>query len=390
MNKILIATGIYPPDIGGPATILKAFINSLITQNFEIKVITYSDEVDEGETEKGEVYRIKRKQNVISRYFKYFWQMQKLARWADVIYVTDVYSVGYFAYLLKKLLGQKYIVRFAGDSAWETAVSKGWTKDYIVDFQTKTYNHQIEKLKARRKEILVKADKVIAVSKFMAEIAKKIGVNEDKIKVIYNSIDFISEESKTGEIEKIKKKFGQDAKIIVTACRLTSWKGVDGIIKMLPGLKEKVGNINFLVLGDGQELDNLKQLALGLDISDQVHFLGRIKHSQIMNYFQAADLFILNTNYEGLSHTLLEAMKAEVPIIATNVGGNPEVIEDGREGLLIKYNNQNDLLTSSLRVLTDQDLARKLSSQAKEELKKFSWDKMIAETVEVLKKVNHG
>jgi glycosyltransferase involved in cell wall biosynthesis len=382
--KILIATGIYPPDIGGPATILEALVYSLKKKGFVVEVITYSDigQYDDDDT----VFRVI-KNKFFSRW-QYFFKMLQLARWSDVIYVTDVYSVGFFAYLIKKLTGKKYIVRFAGDAAWEMAVANDWTRDYIVDFQTKKYGKRIEHLKARRKKILVNANGVIAVSNFISEIATLIGVDKSKISVIYNSIDFASERINPEEAKAIRDKFNGNSKIIVTACRLMPWKGVGNIIKILPQLKKEVGNVNFLILGVGQELDNLKKLAIDLDVVDNVKFLGKVNHHKVMNYFSAADLFILNTHYEGLSHTLLEAMKSATPIVTTNIGGNPEVIEDNKNGLLIDYNNQEQLLAATIKILSDDDLANKFRANAKEKLKIFNWDNIIDKTTKLIKSLN--
>jgi glycosyltransferase involved in cell wall biosynthesis len=378
-KKILIATGIYPPDIGGPATILKSLISSLEKKNFDIKLITYSGSNKESD-DSNNIFRINR--NKFLNQIKYFLAMYKLAKWADVVYVTDTYSVGYFAYLIKKLTGKRYLVRFVGDSAWETAVGNNWTTDYIIDFQKKKYNSKIERLKSRRQKILLNADKVITVSNFITSVAKLIGVKNENIKLIYNSIDFVDEGSAV-EVEKIRKEFG-DAKIISTACRLTSWKGVDGIIKTIKNLKEKVGDVAFIVLGDGPEMNSLKQLARDEGVDGQVRFLGRVDHNRIVNYFKASDLFILNTNYEGLSHTLLEVMKAKAPIIATTSGGNPEVIEDNKNGLLVSYNNTDELLLASIKILTDNELTNKFVENSSEKLKYFDWDNVISETSKVL------
>lgn len=388
--KVLIATGIYPPDFRGPATMLEALPDALRGKGFEVKIITYSD-IAATKDEAGRVYRILRSHYVWRRYFLYFWRLYRLAEWADVIYATDVYSVGHFTYWIKKITGRKYIIRFAGDSAWEIAMSQGWTQDYIVDFQKKTYGHRIEKLKNRRKKIMLAADGIIAVSNFIADIAKQIGVKEEKIRVIYNSIDFISvDEIKPETVEKIKTNYGEKSKIIVTACQLTPWKGVADIIKIMPALIKKIGNVNLLVLGEGQEKANLKQLAATLNLAEQVHFLGKIKRSDTMNYFRAADLFILNSNYEALSHTLLEVIKAGAPIVATNIGGNPEVIESGKEGLLVSYNNEKELLDAASRILSDNQLAKSYSANALQKLQKFNWAKNIEETIGVLKKVING
>ena len=385
--KILIATGIYPPDFRGPATLLETLPHDLAKKGFEIKVITYSD-VGASEEEKGLVYRVQRSQPVFLRYLKYFWQLYKLNDWADAIFVTDTYSVGYFAYLIKKLTGKKYILRFAGDSAWETAVAQGWTNDYIVDFQNKVYGRQIEKLKKRRQKILVSADKIIAVSNFIADIAKRIGASADKIKVIYNSIDFVEARDVDLEaVKNIKNHYGQNAKIIVTSGHLMPWKGVDGLIKILPALEKKIGSLSLLVLGEGQELNNLRQLANDLGVAPFVHFLGKIERKHIFNYFKAADLYVLNTNYEALSYTLLEVMAASTPIITTNIGGNPEVIENGKNGFLFDYNNQEQLIAAALKILNNSQLAENFVAAGKEKLKRFSAEENLNQTVEILKSI---
>ncbi len=392
--KILIATGIFPPDIGGPAAMIEELIGSLVNNKFKLKVITYAETGERGKLNYGNetvnIYKINRNRNIFFKYFFYLRRLLQLAKWADVIYATDIYSVGYCAYLAKKILGKKYIIRFAGDSAWETAVSNNWTNDYIVNFQKKVYDDKIEKLKNKRKKILLNADKVIAVSRFMANLAEIIGVKKDKIRIIYNSADFMDKlEVNQNEVDNIKFKYGNNAKIIIFSGRLTLWKGVDGIIKILPELIKKIGNVNFLVLGDGPEMENLKKLAREYNVSENVYFLGRFKREETKKYFKAANLYILNSNYEGLSHALLDVMKCEAPIITTNAGGNPELIEDGKVGLLINYNNREELLNASVKILIDKQLAEELSKNAKEKVKRFSLDKMVNETVKLLREYSH-
>ena len=106
--KILIATGIYPPDIGGPATMLGALADSLSQRNFFVKVITYSEKSvtrhDYGRSIK--VYRVAKNSNRFG-YIKYFLKLLQLSFWADIIYVTETYSVGYFVYLIKKVFRRK-------------------------------------------------------------------------------------------------------------------------------------------------------------------------------------------------------------------------------------------------------------------------------------------
>lgn len=385
MKKILIATGIYPPDIGGPATILKALSKSLGQAGFDIKVITYTDAQNSHKTEPG-VYRIA-KNRFYSRWH-YLLKMFFLAYRADLLYVTDTYSVGYFAYLISKYLKKKYIIRFAGDSAWEAATSQGLTTDYVVDFQINQHDQKVEKLKTRRQLILLGASRVIAVSNFMAHLAKQIGVAEKNIKVIYNSVDFIGEEVIDENIVKqIKQKYAGQGKIIMTAGRLVPWKGLGALLKILPDINQQIGACKLLILGSGPERKNLEQQAIDLKISQQVEFLGVIDHHQIIDYIKAADVFVLNTYYEGLSHTLLEAMRAEVPIVTTKVGGNPEMLQNNQSAYLVDYNDEIALKQAIIKLLTDANLAQSFTLAAKQELNRFNWQTTISETVKLIREI---
>jgi glycosyltransferase involved in cell wall biosynthesis len=382
--KVLIATGIFPPDIGGPALIAEELAKALQQRGLAVKILTYSRAARQ-KPDCVAVYRIKKTSRSRWNHLKYFSAMLYFSFWSDINYITDTYSVGYSGFLIKRILKRKYIVRFAGDSAWEKAVNNGWTDDYIVDFQAKTYGPKIENIKKRQKRILANADKVIAVSNFIALIAGKIGARRENIKMIYNSIDFKRAQSiDNALVKKIREKYADKAKLIGTSCRLMPWKGVDGIIRSMPLLLKTFSRINFLVLGDGPQMGYLKKLANDTGVQDRVFFPGIISQDIIANYYQALDLFILNTNYEGLSHTLLEVMQAGTPIIATDSGGNPEVIEDKVNGRLIRYNNEADIREAVSVVLADPETGRQFVSNGYEKLKLFSWDKNIEATVKLI------
>ena len=364
--KVLIATGIYPPDIGGPATMIEALANSLFKLGFEIRTITYAER-----TEPGQVYRISRAQNKVSRYFKYFCRLWFLSRRADVLYVTDTYSAGYFAYLIKRITGKKYIIRFAGDSAWEMAAGAGWVDDYVTDFQNIKYNQRIEKLKARRKKILVNADKVIAVSNFMAKVAKIIGVREEKIIVIYNAVDFFPASPKR-EVPLNP--------TLVYAGRLVPWKGVAMLIRAVGELKKNRSNILFEILGDGPEEAKLKELSGNLGLAKNVIFRGRVSEIESHKIFARSTIFVLNTNYEGLPHSVLNAMRSCLPVITTPIDGNLEVVEDGVNGLLATYNKLEDWLAAINNLLNNQNLQEEFSKNGLETAKRFKWSEVVEKT----------
>jgi len=363
--KILIATGIYPPDVGGPATMLAALAEAL-KKSFDIKIITYAgvDNSADG------IIRVKKSDKFL-KYPIYFCKMLMLAEWADILYITETYSVGYFAYLIKKLTGKKYIVRFAGDSAWEAAVGAGWTGDYITDFQNIKYDKRVEKLKARRKKILASADKVIAVSNFMAGVAKMIGVNEEKIAVIYNAVDFFPAPPK------------REAPLnptLVYAGRLVPWKGVAMVIRAVKELKKNRPNILFEILGDGPEEIKLKELAGNLGLAENIIFRGRVSEEESHKIFARSTIFVLNTNYEGLPHSVLNAMRAGLPVITTPIGGNMEIIEGEINGLLASYDKLEDWLVAINKLLDDRILREKFSLNGLETIKRFKWSEVVEKT----------
>jgi len=384
IKKILIATGIYPPDYRGPATLLESLPEALRKKGFEIKIITYSDVPVSG-AEEGWVFRINKKRPGLIKHLLFLLKLWELSRWADLIYATDIYSVGYFTYLVSHLRGKKYLLRFTGDSAWETARLKGWVSDNIIDFQKNSYSSAIEKAKNKRKKIIINAEKIIVDCRSGAELAKLIGAEEERIQVIYNSLDTSKFNTSREKVELIRLEYGANAKIIVTAGQLNPWKGFDGVIKIMPRLVEKLGEgTKLIILGEGPEKESLAALAAKLGVSSNVLFLGKIAHSEITNYLSAADLFILNSDYEGLSHLILEAMLAGSPIIVSNSGGNKELIDDNKNGLVVNYNNPEELYEAALKMLNNKELAQEMAKNAKEKSGQFKWENVVSETVKVI------
>ena len=134
-----------------------------------------------------------------------------------------------------------------------------------------------------------------------------------------------------------------------------NWKRVDGIMRAMVGLPE---DVQLLVAGDGDMLEEWTALGRELGIEARVHFLGNVPHSEIPLYIRAAEVFVLNSEYEGLSHTLLEVQALGTPIVASGVCGNPEVVEDGVNGLLADPRDPDSLREALKCLLGDPKLAQ--------------------------------
>jgi len=384
--RILILTGIFLKNVGGPPILLKALNKELIRHGYRIMVLTFG--------EKNEAKKYSYPVKVVSdnwpSFMKSFLYLIKgliLGLKSDIIYNQDLYTPGFTGLIIKKFLRKKLVTRFVGDSAWETALNKGETTDDILTFQEKEYSSFIEKRKRIRERILLDSDKIIVASNFLKGLAQKIGVPREKIKVIYNSIDFLEDKNSSISKEELKKELNLEGRVILTNARLTIWKGIDMLIEIMPQLIDKYSQIKFIVIGQGPEQANLEKLVKELGLENDVLFTGLINRQLIVDYLKIADVFVLNTNYEGMSHCLLETMKIGAPIITTKAGGNPETIKDNQTGLLVDYRNKEQWLKAIETILGNPDLAKKLVRQAKEDLKRFSWSKLVQETINVFQEV---
>jgi glycosyltransferase involved in cell wall biosynthesis len=379
-NRILILSGVFPPDIGGPTTFLDPLAKELIKNGYAVRVLTF------GRSEAKYPYPVNKVSKAWPGPLRSFIFLKKglwFGLWSDIIYNQDLYTAGLTALVIKKVLRKKLVTRFVGDSAWEKSSVERLVNDDVMTFQEKKYSFKIEWRKKIRKKILTNSDKIIVASNFLKQVALKIGLPKEKIKVIYNSIDFLKMEPSLSEREALRKKMGLEGKILLTIARLTPWKGVDMLIELMPDLVRRYGQIKLVVVGQGPELKNLKRLTQELKIENNIYFAGKANRQQVNDYLFASDLFLLNTNYEGMSHLLLEAMKAGVPIITTPVGGNPETIKDGRTGLLVEYWNKKKWLEAIDRILNSPALAEELIKNARDNSKRFSWDNLVRETIEV-------
>ena len=383
-KRILILTGVFLKDVGGPPTLLKALNKELIEHGYKITVLTFGNKSEA----KDYPYLIKTVSNNWPSFLKSFLYLIKglvLGLKSDIIYNQDLYTSGFTGLIIKKILKKKLVTRFVGDSAWEVALNKGETTDDIMDFQINKYSRLIERRKRIRKRILENSDKVIVVSNFLKKLAMEIGVLEENIKVIYNSIDFLDIENDL-KVD-LKKELNITGKVILTNARLTPWKGVDMLIKIMPQLIKKYENIKFIIISEGPERKNLEKLAVDLDIEEHVFFAGKVNRELVVEYLKISDVFVLNTNYEGMSHVLLEAMKVGTPIITTKAGGNPETIKHKETGLLVDYNNEKQWVEAINSILDNSDLAQELVKKAKEDLKRFNWDNLFKETIKVFENI---
>lgn len=359
--KILIAAGIYAPQIGGPATYVKILEKMLPEHNISVEVVPF--------------YSVS-KYPIIIRHILYSYYLYKAGKDTDLIYALDPISVGIPSAIVARILKKRFMVRIAGDYAWEQGVQRFKIKDHLDVFSKKNdeYLMPVLILKKLQKMVAESAEKIIVPSNYFKGVIENWGVESKKIKVIYSVAKEIPFQGRKSDLKGMLRFEG---KVVVSAGRLVEWKGFEALISITPQLVEKYGSFKLLIAGDGPEMKKLSKMITSKKLEDHVALTGTLEQDVLFKYIRLADVFVLNTNYEGMPHQLLEVMTIGTPVITTNIGGNPELIDDKKNGLLVRFNDKKELLKSITSVLDNQDLADKLTRNAKTKLKDFNRDKMI-------------
>lgn len=366
--KIVIATGLYPPDIGGPATYSKLLEGALPERGIEPVIVPF-----------GAVRHLPK----VIRHLAYAIMLLRRGKGASVIYALDPISVGAPALLACKLSGKKLILRVAGDQAWEQAQQRYGVTDVLDVFVTHTqkYPSGVRRLVSLERRVAKSAAHVVVPSEYLKRILMVWGVAEDNITVIYNSYEPVMI---TDSRESLRAMFEYKGPVMVSAGRLVPWKGFRTLIDLMPGLLGEIPDLTLVIIGDGPQRAALEARAKELNVSERVRFAGRQPKETLMHAIKGADLFVLNTGYEGFSHQLLEVMALGVPVVTTNVGGNPELIEDGKEGQLVPFDDKEALQNAITRVLSDEELRAAFVAAAESKAHSFELSRMLDETSALL------
>lgn len=384
-DKLFIAAGIFHPESGGPATYLYEILPELQGDGWDVRVVTY------GEASAAHypypLTRIPRRALPlrVAGYARAAWP---LTRWADLIYVHTL-DLPLFGGKAKRVL------KMVGDQAWERAIRKGWippTEDIDL-FQTKVYSGAAAAQKAARSRQVQAMDGVIVPSHYLKRMVVGWGVPDGRVHVIYNALppeshqpEETSPPSPLSKLERgdkirIREALGlADVPTLLTAARLTPWKGIDHLITALSRLKA----VRLLVAGDGEMLPALQRQVSDLKLGDRVAFLGKVSREKMPLYMKAADYLALYSGYEGLSHTLLESLRAGTPVIASDKGGNPEVVQHGVNGLLVPYVDV-DALTAAIEEAFQTGKRDALAANVNVGMERFQFGNMVKQTSDLLR-----
>jgi glycosyltransferase involved in cell wall biosynthesis len=371
--RILIIAGIFPPDIGGPANYLPKVSSALAARGHQISVICFSEKSQyAGDSNYPfRVDRILRRQNIILRELKTIYRGLTLARSHDIIYSN---GNDFKSWLIGFFTGIPRVHKIVGDTAWERAQNRKWYSGNLDQYQVEKHSLFMNLMNWIRSFPLRQSSGIITPSAYLKKIVSQWKIPDSQVSVIYNSFDHLPATSQSDMPKLLDTK-----KVMCTICRLVPWKGVDTLIKVLADIPD----LGFIIVGDGPLEADLKKLAISLKLEKRIHFAGAQPRAKVSGFLRQSDFFILNSSYEGLPHVVLEAMSCQRLVLASRVGGTPEVVDNKKTGILFDYNNIESIKQAVLTAMNENH-DQEIAAASRMINHHFEFEKMLVETEQVL------
>jgi len=382
INKKRVLFIVTQSEFGGAQRFLYELTKKLAQEKYQILVAAgpghYTQKYELLETlarENIEIKKLKHLRRAMSplKEILAFFEIKKLIKsWKPEVVFLSSSKAGIIGSVAAKIsIGKKpkVIYRIGGwafNDPWPEWLKKLWILT--------------EKITARFKDV------IILNNKFDYDQAVRLKIRPKKeLKIIHNGIDALKIDFLPPEEARTKLKLSHSEKIVGAIAYFYPTKGLEFLIEAARILKNRqlpTANCKFLIIGDGEEREKLESLVKEYGLEKEIILPGQIPDSY--KYIKAFDVFVLPSLKEGFPWVILEAMSAKVPIVATSVGAVLEIIENGKNGILIEPGNPRELAEAIKYLLENERTRQEFALQAHQTvLFKFPIEKMIRETEEL-------
>lgn len=370
--RIVVVSGIWPPDVGGPASHAPALADALVEAGHTVEVVTTADRPPAPRPYP--VHWVARGRPAPLRHLAVVREVRRAARGADRVYATTMVRR---AALGAALARRPLVVKLVADEAYERERRAGRFGGTLEQFQAEGGGLRVRFLRATRTAALRRAQRVLVPSAYLREIALGWGLDPDRTAVIPNPAPAVPSRPTR---EEARAALGVEGLALGVAGRLTPQKALGDTLEALA----RVPGVRLLVLGGGPERAALERRAAGLGVSDRVRFLGTGTRDDVITLFRAVDVALVTSAWENLPHTLLEALAAGTPVIATEVGGIPEVLRDGENGLLVPAGDVDALAAAIDRLVHDDALRASLAAAAAPSVEELAEPRILSRIVQAI------
>jgi glycosyltransferase involved in cell wall biosynthesis len=353
-TRVTILTGIFPPDIGGPATSVPELVEWLAENGWDPAVVTL-----------GETAEATRDTSLVVRVPRSLSSARRAGAIRSAVRASRPQVVLANGLHLESTLlsGAPVVQKIVGDWAWERAVNRSWTSVSVDDFQHARVPPRARAVRLLRGAVARRARRVIVPSRHLAGLVRSWGVDPERISIAPNAAP------------KLEPAARRDAQRGVFVGRLVAWKHVDhpiGILPRLPG-------VTLDVVGDGPVLERLRRLAGSIGVADRVRFHGALPRNEALGLMASAGFLVLPSSYEGMPHVVLEAFALGVPVVVSDAPGTEEIVEDGVSGLVYPC-GRLEQLEDTLRMVTKSEVADRLSQGGRAAAARLSLETSAAAT----------
>jgi glycosyltransferase involved in cell wall biosynthesis len=346
--RVLVVTGIWPPDVGGPASHAPEVAAFLADRGHQVEVVTTAAEAPA--PARYPVRFVSRRLPPGLRHAAVVALVASRARRADVVYATSMVGRAAAAALLA---GTPLVVKFASDPAYERARRRGLYDGSLDAFQQSTLTPAARLMRRVRTLTARRAAHIVCSSDYFRAIVLTWGIAPERVSVLPNTVPRYDD---LPPRETLRERLGLDGKTLAFAGRLTRQKALDVTLAAVAELDD----VRLLVAGTGEERARLEASA-----GAGVEFLGPLARREATELFAAADGAVMSSSWEtGRPFSAIEALSVGTPVIATRVGGVPEIVTDGVNGLLVEPGDPAALADALRRFFADAELRGRLAAAA--------------------------
>jgi glycosyltransferase involved in cell wall biosynthesis len=370
--KVLIVSGIWPPDVGGPASHAPELAEFLRGRGHDVEVVTTADAAPAGRPY--QVHWVSRAQPPGVRHARVVKAIHERAVHADVVYATSMLGR---ASLGSALARRPLVVKLVADEAYERARRLGLFDGDLDEFQRFRGGARVRLLRRARDRALGRVDALICPSAYLASLAVAWGVDEERVRVIPNAAPPLPE---LPDRREARTRFGVEGPTLAFAGRITRQKALDVALDALV----RVEGVSLLVAGDGPDLAELRRQANERGLDGRVRFLGPLDRDGVLALFRAADASLLSSSWENFPHTVVEALAVGTPVVATLVGGVPELVRDGENGLLVEPGDSGLLAAAIERLVSEPELRERLAAAAAPSVEHLTSERVYSEIERIL------
>lgn len=307
--NLVVLTGVFPPDTGGPATYVPRIASALVDRGWSVEVITAGEESAEEEFPFS-VSRVPR--SAPGRLAKSVPLVRNRLHRADLVYVNGLE----LDYVLAAVGDDTpSVLKVVGDRSWEKYQNRGNSELAIDEFQSSFPGFRTWLERGLHRTVSRRFDRYIVPSRYLKSLIEQWGVPEETVSVIHNH------SLPPADVTDEPLEWPNSGRRLLTVGRLVPWKNVEGILEALT----EVPRAGLVVLGDGPQRRRIEEERTTLNLERRVVLKGNVSRESVWNHLGEADELVLNSSYEGFPHVLLESVEVGTPALARSSGGSAEL-----------------------------------------------------------------